>query len=776
MSIGHVPVVQTRRLLFLLALCPLLFAPVARALTLCRDGKPVAKICLLATAPADIQAAATELAAVLEQMSGAKLEIVKADGPTGLPKPAIVLGELAGRCGLKMQKHSRAGDGYRYKVQDGRLLVGGESPRGVYHGVFAFLETLGCGWYVPGKVGEVIPRNPTVEAADGLDHSEVSDSVNRRFWYGGKNGVGKPTELWRRRNGGECQRGSWSHAWAGLVSKQTYFKDHPEYFSLNRGKRTGKQLCTTNPDTIRIAAQSLIQKMKKSDLVVLPAGPNDGGNLCECPECTKLDTPGYLEPSSGKPACTTRVFKFARDLAEITSKSCPDKDLGILVYSEYSRTPLKLKKLHPNVFPMFAPIRRCRLHGPGNPLCPWNMLWQQEIRDWGKLTDKMGFYIYNYNLADALVPISKISFYRRTVDEVHKLNVHEVAWVFETIDSWAMYAPHLYLSVRLSWNSHIDIDAEMDRFFTGFYGEAAAPMKRYWLGIDHKVATTPVHTGSQYGLHHIWTPELLAASRKDIEEAKRLARTDRVKEAVAMAEAGLHCAELFIKIHNSEVACEFLDADKYQQQLQAHIKMMAARPDPHWAHERYAWGYYRRFTGLTVSGGAQVLKAGGKVLVKLPDVWKFAKDEKQVGAKEGWWQPACDDRAWQDFGTSSKSWDDQGLGWYHGDGWYRTGFVMPATAKGADLRLWFGGFDYNADVYLNGHHLGEQRGFAVPREFKDIAQWLKPGERNILAVRVSAGDLAELGTGGLMAPVMIYQARAGKPADATQEKGVKYKM
>ncbi len=39
----------------------------------------------------------------------------------------------------------------------------------------------------------------------------------------------------------------------------------------------------------------------------------------------------------------------------------PDKDLGILVYSEYSRPLVKVKQLHPNVFPMMAPIRRCRL-------------------------------------------------------------------------------------------------------------------------------------------------------------------------------------------------------------------------------------------------------------------------------------------------------------------------------------------------------------------------------------------------------------------------------
>jgi hypothetical protein len=339
-----------------------------------------------------------------------------------------------------------------------------------------------------------------------------------------------------------------------------------------------------------------------------------------------------------------------------------------------------------------------------------------------------------------------------------------------------MHAPSLYLSVRLSWDSHLDTDAELDRFFRGFYAEAAEPMRRYWLRIDQAYAATPTHTGSQYGLHHVWTDRLLAESRADIEEAKRLARDGRAKEAVAMAEAGLRCAELFIQIHKATLAFDFLAADKAQADLKAHVAAMAAKPEPHWAHERYAWGYYARFTGRTVDGGARVLRDGGQILVKFPDVWKLRKDEKAVGAKDGWFQPDHADADWQDFATVTKSWDDQGLGWYHGDAWYRTRFTVPAEAKGGDLRLWFGGFDYNVDVYLNGHHLGERKAFATPAEFDKIAEHLRFGGENVLAVRVSAGDLAELGTGGLMKPVMIYKAGAAKAPEKKATKGQGYEM
>jgi hypothetical protein len=63
-------------------------------------------------------------------------------------------------------------------------------------------------------------------------------------------------------------------------------------------------------------------------------------------------------------------------------------------------------------------------------------------------------------------------------------------------------------------------------------------------------------------------------------------------------------------------------------------------------------------------------------------------------------------------------------------------------------------------------------GFAKPAEFADIGKHLRPGE-NHLAVRVSAGDLGEIGTGGLMMPVMVYKWN-GKSVLPTGKKGVEY--
>ena len=751
---------MNKALCLLLTIGTLCVPAALRAFPLVENGAAGAKVCFKKDAPGDVQDAATELARVIEKMSGAKLagEAVP-DGQAAPAGPGIVLGALAEEMGLRVEKPSRARDGFRYKVRGNKLLIVGEQAGGVYTGAVRFLESLGCGWYVPGDMGEVIPRRTTIVVAEPLDVTGVSDSINRRFWYGGKNSNGPATDAWlRRTNGGNYQSGSWNHAYGGLIPPEV-MKQHPEYGSLNRGQRTTKQLCTTNPGVIQTAAATLVKNMEKSPRqLVFAAGPNDGGNLCECPECAKLDTAGYVEPSSGKPAGSDRVFLFASNLADLTAKTFPDRDLGILVYSEYSRIPRKITRMDPHVFPMIAPIRRCRIHGPGNPCCEMSKLFQDEIRGWSKLGSKLGFYVYNYNLADSLLPLSKVDFYKRIVGEVKQADIEQLAWIFETIDSWSMHAPSLYLSARLSWNCRLDVDEEMDRFYKGFYGSASGPMKSYWTRLDKVYATTACHTGSSYGMHKFWTPEVLRASRADLDEAGRLAADPREREAVAMAEAGLRCAEMFVRIWNAVRAFDFAIAAATQQQLQAHCQMMAAKPDPHWAHLRYAYDqYYRRMVGSVVEAGNQVLTAGGKIVVKLPEVWKFAVDTDRSGMKQGWFKPDFDASAWKDMGTMLTSWADEGLTWYQGDAWYRTVFDLPAGCPDKDVHLWFGGFDHNVDVYLNGHCLGEKLGFMKPQAFENIGRFLKPGAKNILAVRVSAGSLAEIGTGGIMMPVMIYR-------------------
>ena len=69
------------------------------------------------------------------------------------------------------------------------------------------------------------------------------------------------------------------------------------------------------------------------------------------------------------------------------------------------------------------------------------------------------------------------------------------------------------------------------------------------------------------------------------------------------------------------------------------------------------------------------------------------------------------------------------------DYWYRVEFPSPASAAGRRFALHFGGINYTADVWFNGHNLGEMRG-AFERGVFDVTALLHTGT-NALAVRVA---------------------------------------
>lgn len=70
------------------------------------------------------------------------------------------------------------------------------------------------------------------------------------------------------------------------------------------------------------------------------------------------------------------------------------------------------------------------------------------------------------------------------------------------------------------------------------------------------------------------------------------------------------------------------------------------------------------------------------------------------------------------------------------DYWYRNEFTVPAGLKGKHVALTFEGINYKAEVWLNGQPLGTITGAFIRGNF-DVSSILKPGEINVLAVRIS---------------------------------------
>jgi len=70
------------------------------------------------------------------------------------------------------------------------------------------------------------------------------------------------------------------------------------------------------------------------------------------------------------------------------------------------------------------------------------------------------------------------------------------------------------------------------------------------------------------------------------------------------------------------------------------------------------------------------------------------------------------------------------------DYWYRARFQPPASVAGKRLTLTFKGINYAAEIWVNGSRLGDIRGAFIRGVF-DVTKVVKPGQVNVIAVRVS---------------------------------------
>ncbi len=68
--------------------------------------------------------------------------------------------------------------------------------------------------------------------------------------------------------------------------------------------------------------------------------------------------------------------------------------------------------------------------------------------------------------------------------------------------------------------------------------------------------------------------------------------------------------------------------------------------------------------------------------------------------------------------------------------WYRTTFAVPVGYKGRHTWIHFGGINYSAQIWVNGHEVGTMRGAFMRGDF-NVSQFAQPGRRAVLAVLVA---------------------------------------
>ncbi len=702
-----------------------------------------------------------DLALYLKKISGAQVKIVTAAPASNDPRLAILIGDLAtARFGPPRIK-APFRQGFRFVLSPQGIGLGGESDLATSYAIYELLDRLGCRWYMPSALGEVVARKKTVRLP-ATDESLAPGTTYRRIIYADE-------DFKRRtRQGGLQVRTEHALEIRGYVTKEQLDK-HPQWCALIDGKRTPKRFCWSNPQLADAVADGIITRVDKSGWLTISLSPNDGVAFCQCDSCKALDADDW-DPSMGMVSITDRYIHFCNRVAERVTKENPDLLLGFLAYVQYTRPPVR-EKLHPNLVPNIAPITYCRAHTfLQADQCPSRTAIRQIVEGWGKVAKNVCYYNYMFHLAEVTVPYPMI---RQMSDELPLLYANGVKyWQPETLPNFDSVLPGLVLAMRMSWNTKADPAKVLDEFYTDYYGAAAASMRRYWQLFDDAWTTVPEHAGCGFGYPRRFTPTMLKQARGAMNGALAACATDGERRRVKLHDDALTQFELFMKLRRDLFEGRLTglraDSDRFlrrQLELAETYADQYAFGKVHWTKRTVGGEYFSRFFKKAYDDAARIAKRFNVIRPPLRQ-WRYQVDRKNKGEALGWQRAGFDDHTWKTTDPCVDTWFTLGLDDYFGSVFYRTTVAVPDASTDKNVYLWISSTDGSVKVFVNGRHIpyvdanGQTKdvfsGYCTPASF-DITSAIGPGRDNQITIIGSRLYLNELGTGGLLGPVYLYR-------------------
>ena len=698
-----------------------------------------------------------DLAHYLGKMSGAEIEVVDRV-PARDRRSSIHIGKTAERV-FGAVEISKAGKfGFRV-VADRRRGIGlyGESAYGTSYAIYELLHRLGCRWFMPSELGECIPEQATVTLRE-MDESLAPATEYRGMWHGGAD------FLRRNRMNGNLVHGA--HSLEGYITKEQR-EAHPEWCLQVGGKPHPYMLRWTRQDVADAIADAVIKRLDTSYSPSISLSPGDYVVPADDPEERKYDPePRVWEPAACQWSVSDRLILLANRVAERVGKKYPDVRFGLYVYVNYSMPPVK-QTVHPNVVPMFAPIDFNRMHPmtwENHPNEKWLL---DMVQGWGKVSARTAFRGYGFNLAELSAPNPFITKWGTDIPILMGSNC--AYWMPETKGGFESMLPGYYLGTRLSFDPTLKPAAVLQDLMERFYGAAAEPMSRYWHRMDRAWIEANEYAGCGFGYLRIFTSEALAGARADVNESLAKCRTIPEYRRVELANESLTLFELFMKMRRDWAAGRLQGlADDYTL-WRSMILYLNGRDggDIAFGGVYGTASYPDRFYGLAYKDASRVARELAPLAPPLLR-WRYCHDREEKAEELGWTKPEFDDAGWKTTHVVEETWSTLGHHNTMGRMAYRVKVDLSAVPAGKRAFLWIGSTDGSARLFVNGQHVkyvapekGEVcdafSGYCQPATF-DVSAAVKPGA-NQITILCERRWLNELGTGGLMGPVVVFRER-----------------
>jgi hypothetical protein len=422
--------------------------------------------------------AAGELAETLKLITGAEFAIRAADSAKEERMIIVGPGQTARKLFPKINFEELGPEETVIESNDKVLLLAGGRPRGTLYAVSRFLQDqCGVRWWTP-WAGR-IPANRDLRVTTLSMRAKPAFEMREPFWYPAFD------HLWAVRNrcngqsanipaewGGCIRYKGFVHTFNPLVPPNKHFAEHPEWFSLIKGKRTAEraQLCLTNPKLRDFTVERVKQWLRESpEVSILSVSQNDWHGACECSDCKSIDD------AEGSHAGT--LMSFINYIAEKIEPDFPNIAIDTLAY-QYTRKPPRTIKPRPSVIVRLCSIE-CNFREPLDHAS--NSSFAEDIKGWARICQRLYIWDYTTDFSHYVQPHPN---WFTLGDNVRFFQQHNVRGVFEQ----GAYQSHgsemaelrAWVLAQLLWNPRQDERALIREFLEGYYGaEAARPIGRY---------------------------------------------------------------------------------------------------------------------------------------------------------------------------------------------------------------------------------------------------------------------------------------------------------
>ena len=455
---------------------------------------------------------------------------------------------------------------------------------------------------------------------------------------------------------------------------------------------------------------------------------------------------------------------------------------GFLAYVQYTQPPTR-EKLHPNLKVQLAPINYCRAHSIADN-CASRQLMGRIVEGWGKASSGISYYQYMFNLAEYTAPYPMLRQMSVELPFIYKNNVKY--WQPEGMTNLDQILPAHYVSNRMAWNPKDDPQRILDEFFTMFYGSASAPMRRYWTLWDDAWTKVDEHAGANWAYPRRFTPEFMKTVRVAMNEANAAAKTPMEKARVKMQEDNLSQMERFMKLRwdLNEGRLENLGPESTvwlnrQIELGNEYQPQGAFSKIRWTPRTAGGHWFYAYMQPPYLDATRISENHKWISAPLRN-WKWMKDTSRalpkIGEKSGWHRPDFNDAEWKTTDIGVETWATLGIADFYGPVFYRTNVPVKEVPAGKKTWLWISATDGAARIWVNGQpieYLNEKgepvldragkrielfNGYGKPVSF-DISKAIKPNADNQITIEATHTFINELGTGGLLGPVYLYQEK-----------------